>query len=237
CINTGKLRSNPNRFKFIGDQFHIRPPEEMYALFPGREEAVRRSQEIADKIDIQLDFKKRHFPVFTPPKGKKPEDYLRELCDEGLKLRYGDPPPQVARDRLDHELDVICRMGFAGYFLIVWDFVRFAAENGIPSTARGSACASLVSSAPRLSHVDPLEYDLLFERFLDQNRSEAPDIDIDFCQDRREEVIAYVRRRYGEASVAQIATFGTMAAKGAIQDVGRAPDVALGRATHVTGPV
>src|SRR5262249_22511163 len=154
----------------------------------------------------------RHFPVFTPPGGKKPEDYLRELCEKGMLDRYGPNLPKPVIDRLNHELGIICRMGFASYFLVVSDFVRFAVERGIPASARGSACGALVSYVLRLSHVDPLQYDLLFERFLDPNRSEAPDIDIDFCQDRREEVIAYVRQRYGEASVAQIATFGTLAA-------------------------
>src|SRR5213079_3548168 len=126
---------------------------------------------------------------------------------------------------------------FAGYFLIVWDFVRFARDNGIPASARGSACGALVSYALRLSHVCPLEYDLLFERFLDPSRSEAPDIDIDFCQDRREEVIAYVKGKYGEASVAQIATFGTLAARAAIKDVGRVLDVPLERVNQLTGMV
>jgi DNA polymerase-3 subunit alpha len=233
CINTGKVRANPNRFKFAGDQFHIRPPEEMYQLFPGHEEAVRRSQEIADSVHLELDFKKRHFPVFTPPDRKKPEDFLRELCEQGLRDRYGEPPPHAVA-RLEHELSVICRMGFASYFLIVWDFVRFARAHGIPASARGSACGALVSYVLQLSHVDPLEYDLLFERFLDPNRSEAPDIDIDFCQDRREEVIAYVKQKYGEQSVAQIATFGTLAAKAAIKDVGRVLDVPLERVNQLT---
>src|SRR5207302_3944581 len=131
----------------------------------------------------------------------------------------------AAVDRLNLELDIICRMGFASYFLIVWDFVRYALSQGIPASARGSACGALVSYVLKLSNVDPLEYDLLFERFLDPSRSEAPDIDIDFCQERREEVIAYVRRKYGEQSVAQIATFGTMAARAAIRDVGRVLNV------------
>src|SRR5579885_1012269 len=237
CINTRKARSNPNRFKFSGDQFHVRGPAEMYALFPGREDAVRRSQEIADACHIELDFKKRHFPVFTPPGRKKPEQYLRELCEQGLLERYRGNPSQEARNRLEHELSVICRMGFASYFLIVWDFVHFAMENGIPCSARGSGCGALVSYVLKLSHVDPLEYDLLFERFLDPNRSEAPDIDIDFCQERREEVIAYVKRKYGEESVAQIGTFGTLAARAAIKDVGRALDVPLDRVTQLTNMV
>jgi DNA polymerase-3 subunit alpha len=234
CINTGKLRSDENRLRYGSNQFYVRAPQEMYALFPGQAEAVQRSQEIADGCALNLDFKKRHFPVFTPPDRKTPEAYLRELCAKGLRDRYGDSPPQGALDRLEHELGIICRMGFASYFLIVWDFVRFATENGIPASARGSACGALVSYVLRLSHVDPLEYDLLFERFLDPNRSEAPDIDIDFCQDRREEVIAYVRRKYGEQSVAQIGTFGTLAARAAVKDVGRVLNVPLERVNQLT---
>ena len=136
-------------------------------------------------------------------------------------------------DRLHHELAIICRMGFASYFLIVWDFVRFARERGIPASARGSACGALVSYVLQLSHVDPLEYDLLFERFLDPDRNEAPDIDIDFCQDKRDEVIDYVRRKYGEGSVAQIVTFGTLQARAAVRDVGRVLDVPLSRVDQI----
>ncbi len=234
CINTGRTRSDENRLRYGSDQFYVRAPEEMYSLFPDHADAVRRSQEIADSCSINLDFKARHFPVFTPPAGKKPEVYLRELCEQGLRDRYGDNSTQTARERLDHELGIICRMGFASYFLIVWDFVRFACEHGIPASARGSACGALVSYVLKLSHVDPLEYDLLFERFLDPNRSEAPDIDIDFCQNRREEVIAYVRHKYGEQSVAQIATFGTLAARAAVKDVGRVLDVPLERVNQLT---
>jgi DNA polymerase-3 subunit alpha len=237
CINTNRTRDNPNRFRFDGNQFHVRGPEEMYNLFPGHDDAVRRSQEIADSVHIQLDFKKRHFPVFQPPDEKTPEDYLRELCEKGLTDRFGADPPQAARDRLELELGVICRMGFASYFLIVSDFVRFAVESKIPAGARGSGCGALVSYVLAISHVDPLEYDLLFERFLDPNRSEAPDIDIDFCQDRREEVIAYVKRKYGEASVAQIATFGTLAARAAIKDVGRVLNIPLERVNQLTNMV
>jgi DNA polymerase-3 subunit alpha len=237
CINTRKTRSDPNRMRYGSDQFYIRPPEEMYRLFPGQEAAVARSQEIADRCAIDLDFKTRHFPVFLPPGGKKPEAYLRELCEQGMKERYGDKPSQAVRDRLEHELGIITRMGFASYFLIVWDFVRFAHENGIPASARGSACGAIVSYVLKLSYVDPLEYDLLFERFLDPNRNEAPDIDIDFCQEGRDRVIAYVRQKYGEASVAQIATFGTMAARAAIKDVGRVLNVPLDRVTQLTNLV
>ncbi len=234
CINTGKTRDDANRIRYGSDQFYIRAPEEMYQLFPGQEEAVKRSQEIANGVQIDLDFKARHFPVYTPPQGKTPEQHLRELCYQGLKHRYGDNPSKQILDRLEHELGIICRMGFASYFLIVSDFVRFAVENKIPCSARGSACGALVSYVLRLSHVDPLEYDLLFERFLDPNRAEAPDIDIDFCQERREEVIQYVKRKYGEGSVAQITTFGTLAARAALKDVGRALKLPLERVNQLT---
>ncbi|MFO0967345.1 MAG: DNA polymerase III subunit alpha [Gemmataceae bacterium] len=244
CINTGRTLKDENRMRYGSDQFYVRPPEEMYKLFPGHEAAVQRSQEIANGVDIKLDFKARHFPVFTPPRGKKPETYLKELCEAGLEERYGATAPKEAqarmaeaRKRLDLELGVINKMGFASYFLIVWDFVRFAISKNIPASARGSACGAIVSYVLKLSHVCPIEYDLLFERFLDPNRSEAPDIDIDFCQDRREEVIQYVREKYGESSVAQIGTFGTLAAKAAIKDVGRVMDIPLDRVIRLTAMV
>jgi DNA polymerase-3 subunit alpha len=181
-----------------------------------------------------LNLGKRQFPSFKPPGAITPEDYLRQLCEQGMRERFGDSPTQVAIDRLDHELGIINRMGFASYFLIVWDFVRFAREQGIPNSARGSACGAVVSYLLYLSHVDPLKYDLLFERFLDPNRSEAPDIDIDLCKDRRVEVIAYVREKYGAANVAQIGTFGTMAAKASIKDVSRTLGIPLARVDEVT---
>jgi DNA polymerase-3 subunit alpha len=234
CINTGRTRKDENRLRYGSDQFYVRAPAEMYDLFPSQESAVQRSQEIANGCNVELDLKTRHFPVFTPPAKKTAEAYLREVCAEGLRDRYGPRPPSEARARLEHELDIICRMGFASYFLIVWDFVRFARERGIPASARGSAVGAIVSYVLKLSHVDPLVYGLLFERFLDPNRSEAPDIDIDFCQDGREEVIAYVRQKYGEQSVAQIATFGTMAARAALKDVGRALDLPLARVNQIT---
>lgn len=234
CINTGKSRSDPNRLRYGSEQFYVRGPDEMYQLFPDHESAVARSQEIADSCHIEIDFKSRHFPVFTPPVGKKPDEYLRELCERGLNERYGESPPEVAKARLEHELGIITKMGFASYFLVVWDFVRFALERGIPASARGSACGAIVSYALKISNVDPLEFDLLFERFLDPNRSEAPDIDIDFCQDRREEVLSYVRQKYGEGSVAQIGTFATLGAKAALKDVGRVLDIPLERVNNLT---
>ena len=237
CINTGRNVDDANRMRFENDQFHVRTPEEMYAAMPGHEEALAMSRRIADLVEphyASLNLGKRHFPSFTPPDGSKAEDYLRALCEQGMRDRYGADPSQEARERLDHELAIINRMGFASYFLIVWDFVRFAREVGIPSSARGSACGAIVSYLLYLSHVCPLKYDLLFERFLDPNRAEAPDIDIDLCQERRYEVIEYVRRRYGEANVAQIGTFGTMAAKAALKDVGRALNVPLARVDQIT---
>lgn len=229
CINTGKFRTDTKRMKMEGDAFYLRSPEEMYSAFPNHADAVARSQQIADSVDIDLELGKRHFPSFSPPDQKSSPDYLRDLCLAGLERRYADVPEMwqderlapVVIERLDRELDVINTLGFANYFLIVWDFVRFASEQGIPNTARGSGVGSLVAFGLGLSHVCPLKYDLLFERFLDISRKEAPDIDIDFCKDRRGEVIQYVKEKYGEANVAQIGTFGTLAARAAIRDVGR----------------
>jgi DNA polymerase-3 subunit alpha len=242
CINTGKFRTDSARMKMEGDQFYLRSPEEMYASFAGLEDAVARSQEIADTVEIDLELGKRHFPVYPLPKEEKPDDYLREVCLQGLKDRYRDDAEmlpngelsQVVQDRLDRELGVIQRLGFANYFLIVWDFVRHSREQGVPNTARGSGVGALVCYALYLSHVCPIKYDLLFERFLDENRLEAPDIDIDFCKERRTEIIQYVRDKYGEANVAQIGTFGTLAAKAAIKDVGRALGIPLVRVNQIT---
>jgi DNA polymerase-3 subunit alpha len=236
CINTGKTLDDPGRMKFETDEFHVRAPDEMYEAMVGHEEALATSARIADLVEdnyASLNLGTRHFPVFTPPRGETPEQFLSDLCEQGLEERYGDPPPVEAVARLDHELRIINRMGFASYFLIVWDFVRFAREAGIPASARGSGCGAIVSYLLYLSHVDPLKYDLLFERFLDPNRAEAPDIDIDLCQERRYEVIEYVRKKYGTANVAQIGTFGTMAAKAALKDVGRALNIPLAKVDGV----
>ena len=236
CINTGKKR-DPRKKQYpegkLPNPYYVRSPGDMYRLFPDYPDAVALSQTIADGVDIQIDLKKRHFPVFTPPEGLTAEEHLRQLCRDGTRERYGEDPAPEVWARLNLELDTICRMGFAGYFLIVWDFVRFARDNKIPCSARGSGCGAVVCYVLHMSHVDPLEYDLLFERFLDPNRGEAPDIDIDFCQERRELVIQYVKQKYGASSVAQIGTFGTLAAKAAIKDVGRVLDVPLDRVNHL----
>ncbi len=236
CINTGKMLDDPTRMRFETNEFYVRSAEEMYEAMPGQEEAVATSARIAEMVEPHyesLGLGRRCFPSFSPPAGKTPEDYLRELCEAGLQERYGDQPGPEVRDRLDHELGIINRMGFASYFLIVWDFVRYAREQGIPALARGSACGSIVSYLLRLSSICPLQYDLLFERFLDPNRSEAPDIDIDLCRDRRYEVIEYVRNKYGDANVAQIGTFGTLKAKAAIKDVGRVLNIPLARVEQI----
>lgn len=234
CVNTKSERSDTNRMRMDSDQLYIRTPEEMYTAFPNHADAVARSQEIANRVDIDLDLKTRHFPVFAPPDNKSDIDYLRELCEQGLIWRYGeDGITDAHRERLNFELGVIQKMGYASYFLIVWDFVRFAMERGIPCSARGSACGAIVAYLLGLSHVCPLQYDLLFERFLDPSRTEPPDIDIDFCRDRRQDVIDYTKQKYGEQNVSQIGTFGTLKAKAAIRDVGRALSVPLKRVDEV----
>ncbi|QDU96110.1 DNA polymerase III subunit alpha [Lignipirellula cremea] len=245
CINTGKFRTDQSRMKMENDQFFLRSPEEMYRHFPGLEDAVARSQEIADSVDIDLELGSRNFPTYRLPPDRKPDEYLRETCLAGLRDRYADVPEmwdgdelaEVVIARLDRELGVINKLGFPNYFLIVWDFVVHARDVGIPATARGSGVGAIVCFALYMSHVCPLKYGLLFERFLDENRLEAPDIDIDFCKERRGEVIQYVKDKYGEDNVAQIGTFGTLAARAAIKDVGRALGIPLARVNQVTGMV
>lgn len=233
CVNTKSFRSDEKRMRISTDQLFLRSPEQMYAAFPKLADAVARSQEIADRCDIQLDLKTRHFPVFTPPAQKTDVQYLREVAEAGLRERYGETPDEVYRQRLDFELGVIERMGYSSYFLIVWDFAQFARSRGIPTTARGSACGAIVSYVLGISDVCPIKYDLLFERFLDPSRTEAPDIDMDFCRDRREMVLNYVKEKYGHENVAQIGTFGTLKAKAAIRDVARALSIPLKRADEI----
>jgi DNA polymerase-3 subunit alpha len=245
CINTGKFRTDSSRLRMDGNEYYLRSPQEMYQCFPGHEDAVSRSQEIADKVDVELELGRRHFPTFTLPEGKTAEQLLRELCLEGLRERYagdeqmcpGGQLSEAVMQRLDRELGVINTLGFPNYFLIVWDFVREARQQNVPTTARGSGVGALVCYALYLSHVCPLKYDLLFERFLDESRLEAPDIDIDFCKERRGDIIRYVKDKYGEANVAQIGTFGTLAARAAIKDVGRALGIPLARVNQITGMV
>jgi DNA polymerase-3 subunit alpha len=242
CINTGRFRTDTSRMKMENDQFFLRSPEQMYEKFPGLDHAVSRSQEIANSVDIDLELGKYFFPRFECPDEKRPIDYLRELCISGLMQRYEDDPERIVDGklsdevmaRLDRELGVIEKLGYPTYFLIVWDFVNHARERGISATARGSGVGAIVCYALYLSHVCPLRYDLLFERFLDESRTEPPDIDIDFEKERRGEVIEYVKQRYGHEMVCQIGTFGTLAARAAIKDTGRALGVPLARVNQVT---
>lgn len=232
CIRTAKKMSDANRPRYGSSELYLKSAEEMYAAFPNLPDAVARTQEIADRIETKLSFH-RHFPVFQPPDGDSVQDYLTRLCEEGLAWRYGAAIPDAARERLAIELGVINKLGFASYFLIVWDFVHFALERNIPCTARGSGCGALVAYLLGFSNVDPLRYDLLFERFLDPSRAEAPDIDIDFCQLRREEVVEYTRKKYGVKNVAQIITYGSMLARAVIRDVGRVLDVPRARVDQI----
>ncbi len=236
CVNTRTTVDDEKRMKMEHDGLHVCPPEEMYSRFIGLEDAVSRSQEIADRIDMQLGERKL-YPVYRPPEGRTDIQYLRDLCRDRMHERYGEELTEAHWKRLDYELSVIESKGYASYFLIVWDFVEFARRNGIPCGARGSACGAIVAYLLRLGDVCPLKYDLLFERFLDPSRNEPPDIDIDFCRDRRQMVIDYTKQKYGERNVAQIGTYGTLKAKNAIRDVGRALNVPLPRVNELAGMV
>ncbi len=228
CINTRRTRDDPNRLKMDNDGLYVCSPDEMYSTFHGLEDAVARSQEIADRVDIQLHNRKL-YPVFHPPENKTDAEYLKDLCEERMHERYGEKLTKEHWNRLEYELSVIESKGYASYFLIVWDLVEFARRNEIPCGARGSACGAIVAFLLRLGDVCPLRFNLLFERFLDPSRNEPPDIDIDFCRDRRQMVIDYTKNKYGTMNVAQIGTHGTLKARNAIRDVGRALSVPLSR--------
>ena len=222
CIGTGSMLDEPNRMRYQGDNFYLKSADEMKALFRDIPEALRTTVEIAERCNLELDFSKTHLPHFDPPVGKTQSGYMRELCDEGLKRRLGASVPEEYRKRLVYEFELIERMGYTSYFLIVWDFIRYAKERGIPvGPGRGSAAGSLVAYVLGITDIDPIKHGLIFERFLNPDRVSMPDIDIDFCYERRDEVIHYVKRKYGVDNVAQIITFGTMAAKAAVRDVGR----------------
>ncbi len=224
CVQMGKTVNDPNRMKFQTDQFYLKSEEELRQLFPNCEEAFENTARIADRCNVEFVFNQYHLPSFPVPEGYTNEEYFRHLCMEGFRERYVDPPESYAQ-RLEYEIQVISRMGYVNYYLIVWDFIRFAKESGIPvGPGRGSGAASIVAYCMHITEVDPMKYALIFERFLNPERVSMPDFDTDFCQERRGEVIDYVMQKYGSDHVAQIATFGTMAARGAIRDVGRALD-------------
>ena len=233
CIQTRSFIDDEDRMRFDSDQFYIKSAEEMAALFPHVPEAVSNTLEIAKKCDVTLDFCARHLPVFDVPGGEDHAAYLKRICYEGLYARY-NPVTDELKERLDYELSVIERMGFTDYFLIVWDFIRFARQRGIMvGPGRGSAAGSLAAYTLYITNVDPIKYSLLFERFLNPERISMPDIDIDFCIERRQEVIDYVVRKYGEDKVAQIITFGTLGAKQAIRDVARALKMPVSEADRI----
>ena len=222
CIQTGKTVDDENRMRYEPRNFYLRSTEEMEALFSGYPEAVENTQRIADRCQLEFTFGKYHLPEFKLPPGYDSPTYLHKLCNEGFAQRYGNEKPDY-RQQLEYELAMIEKMGFTDYFLIVSDFVRYAREAGIPvGPGRGSAAGSMVAYCLHITDIDPMQYQLYFERFLNPERVSMPDIDMDFGDTRRGEVVEYVRRKYGDDHVAQIVTFGTMAARGAIRDVGRA---------------
>ncbi|WP_027363263.1 DNA polymerase III subunit alpha [Desulfotruncus alcoholivorax] len=222
CIQTGKTVDDPGRMKFQSQELYLKSEQEMALLFGELREAMDNTNRIAERCHVELEFGNLHLPVYTVPDGHTVDSYLRELCLQGVSWRFGEMNETI-QQRLEYELKVIKQMGYSAYFLIVWDFIHFAREAGIPvGPGRGSAAGSLVAYVLGITNIDPLKYNLLFERFLNPERVSMPDIDIDFCFERRTEVIDYVARKYGSDRVAQIATFGTMAAKAAIRDVGRA---------------
>lgn len=222
CIQTGSVVDDPSRMRFPTDQFYLKSAEEMYREFAEIPEACAMTARIAERCNVELDFDTLHLPEFEAPPGQTLDSYLRRLCEEGAIRRFGAISREV-RERLDYELGIIERMGYSGYFLIVWDFIRYAKSQGIyVGPGRGSAPGSLAAYCLGITDVDPLAYNLLFERFLNPERVTMPDIDVDFCYERRGEVIDYVAGKYGSDKVAQIITFGTMAARAAIRDVGRA---------------
>lgn len=233
CIQTGSVLSDPNRMRFPNDEFYMKSYDEMRAAFHEVPEALSNTRRIVEQCNVRMSLGQPRLPEFTPPDGLSKEEYLKSLCEKELSLKYPDRMDE-ARQRLDYELSVIARMGFPGYFLTVWDFVRFARDSGIMvGPGRGSAAGSIVAYLLGITKLDPLEQGLVFERFLNPERISMPDIDIDFCYERRGEVIDYVRRKYGEDHVAQIITFGTMAARAAVRDVGRVMGLTYGEVDGV----
>ena len=222
CIQTGKLVTDTDRMRYEGGQFFLKSEEEMRRLFPYASEALDNTHKIAERCNVEIVFGEQKVPKFDVPEGYDAFSYLKMLCEKGLRKRYGDNPSEELRERMNYELDTIRTMGYIDYFLIVWDFIRFAKSQGIAvGPGRGSAAGSIVSYCLEITDIDPIRYQLIFERFLNPERVSMPDIDIDFCYERRQEVIDYVYRKYGKDKVVQIVTFGTMAARMAVRDVGR----------------
>ncbi|MGI6485138.1 MAG: DNA polymerase III subunit alpha [Tepidanaerobacteraceae bacterium] len=233
CIQTGKTIADTHRLKFASNEFYLKSADEMSSIFSYIPEAIDNTLKIAQRCNVQLDFNTIHLPTFKVPEGFTQDEYLRKLCYEGLYERYPDVTSQI-KERLDYELNVIESMNYSSYFLIVWDFINFARKSEIiVGPGRGSAAGSLAAYCLRITNIDPLKYGLIFERFLNPERVTMPDIDVDFCYERRQEVIDYVVQKYGQDCVAQIVTFGTMAARAAIRDVGRVLGYPYGEVDHV----
>ena len=225
CLQTGKKLADEDRLRYVGGQYYVKSEEEMKGLFPYAWEAVENTQRIADRCNVEIEFGVYKVPHYEVPEGFDSWGYLNKLCLDGLAKRYPSDDGTL-RKRMDYELDIIHTMGFVDYFLIVWDYINYCRENGIAvGPGRGSAAGSIVSYCLRITDIDPIKYNLLFERFLNPERVSMPDIDVDFCYERRQEVIDYVGRKYGSDKVVQIVTFGTMAAKAVIRDVGRVMDL------------
>ncbi|MBE7057502.1 MAG: DNA polymerase III subunit alpha [Ruminococcaceae bacterium] len=226
CVQTGKKYNDENRMKFNTDEVYLRTPDEMKELFKVRKDALENTVKIAEMCNVTIEFGRPVLPQFDIPGGLTPAEYLRKLTYEGAHFRYGENLPQEVEERIEYELSVIISMGYAEYYLIVWDFIKFAKDNGITvGPGRGSGAGSLVAFCLKITNIDSLKYNLAFERFLNPERISMPDFDVDFSDERRKEVIDYVVKKYGEDRVAQIITFGTMAARGAVRDVGRVLDV------------
>ena len=244
CIQTGKRKSDEDRMRYEGGQYYLKSPEEMAELFKYAPQALENTQKIADRCNVDFEFGVTKLPNFDVPEGYTPWTYLKELCEKGLEKRYpvmrGEEDPNCSatkeelQERLNFELNTIKDMGYIEYFLIVWDYIDYAKRNGIPvGPGRGSAAGSIVSYCLEITDIEPVRYNLLFERFLNPERVSMPDIDIDFCIERRQEVIDYVAEKYGKDHVAQIVTFGTLKAKGVVRDVGRVLDMPYARCDQI----
>lgn len=234
CIQTGKKVSDTDRMRYEGGQYYCKSEDEMRALFPYAPQALDNTHKIAERCNVEIEFGVTKLPHYEVPEGYDSWTYLNHLCDEGLVKRYADKADEL-RERLDYELGVIRKMGYVDYFLIVWDFINYAKRNGIAvGPGRGSAAGAIVSYVLEITDIDPIRYNLLFERFLNPERVSMPDIDVDFCYERRPEVIDYVMRKYGKDRVVQIVTFGTLAAKGVIKDVGRVMDIPYSKTDSIS---
>ena len=225
CLQTGKKLADEDRMRYEGGQYYVKSEDEMRLLFPYAIGALENTQKIAERCHVEIEFGVTKLPHFEVPEGYDSWSYLNKLCQDGMAERYPDDDGTL-QERLTYELSVIQKMGYVDYFLIVWDYINYAREHGISvGPGRGSAAGSIVSYCLHITNIDPIKYQLLFERFLNPERVSMPDIDVDFCFERRQEVIDYVTAKYGSDKVVQIVTFGTLAAKGVIRDVGRVMDL------------